>query len=701
MTSPAAVQLAVKIIGQDGELRKALNRSEQGVGSFSRNAARVAGGAGIAFNTVAAGVTAAGTALHMISIEAAIAGREIERMAASANASVIDIQAAEYATQGLGFEQGKMADILKDVQEKLGDYVATGGGEFADFFENIAPKVGLTADELQRMSGPEALIAVKKAMDDVNVSASEQTFYLESLANDASALTPLLAENGAAYRELEADYLSMNSAMTESEIAKFKQYARDIDEMKDSFGALLREAVMPFVDELGEGARYMREIFSKARGNLLAKEINDTHTQMVNLNDEIIRFEKTGRRSLSQKDYDRALEFKRQKLAEVRAELKELQERNDQLNGKPIGPIEITGGVPRVTPGGPVGGGGKKNDELQRLQDQSARALDMMDVQFASEQQKIELNHQKRLASLETLKLSEAEISRRGFEDIEALRAEYEAKSEERRDGRLQAIKIQEEEKALADFERISQEFLTKEELEQTAWQNRQTMIDNAFQQQLISEDAFRTISLKNEKKYQDNLAKLEAKRMQDRLKNYENLFGSIADVMKVAAGEQSGIYKAMFLASKAFAIAQSIIKIQQGIAEAASLPFPANIPAIGTVVSATAGILSTIQSTSLEGMAHDGIDYVPREGTWLLQKGERVLNPDQNKIFSRLENGGGLGSGVVVNQEFNIYPDGSTEQETDSAAMQGFVERMSEVSRQTIVEEMMPGGHLEGVMHG
>ena len=30
--------------------------------------------------------------------------------------------------------------------------------------------------------------------------------------------------------------------------------------------------------------------------------------------------------------------------------------------------------------------------------------------------------------------------------------------------------------------------------------------------------------------------------------------------------------------------------------------------------------------------MAHDGIDNIPKEGTWLLDGGERVLNPQQNK---------------------------------------------------------------------
>ncbi|MGT9851974.1 hypothetical protein ACVSD9_24675 (plasmid) [Vibrio parahaemolyticus] len=40
------------------------------------------------------------------------------------------------------------------------------------------PKVGLTVDELQRMAGPEALIAVESAINPANVPMKQQIFYL-------------------------------------------------------------------------------------------------------------------------------------------------------------------------------------------------------------------------------------------------------------------------------------------------------------------------------------------------------------------------------------------------------------------------------------------------------------------------------------------------------------------------------------------
>jgi tape measure domain-containing protein len=100
-------------------------------------------------------------------------------------------------------------------------------------------------------------------------------------------------------------------------------------------------------------------------------------------------------------------------------------------------------------------------------------------------------------------------------------------------------------------------------------------------------------------------LADQEAQRLavqSQTVQAYGSLFGSLADVSKQFAGEQSGIYKAMFVASKAFAIADAILKIQQGIANAAALPYPANLGAMASVASATGSIISTMQSVRMAG---------------------------------------------------------------------------------------------------
>ena len=75
-----------------------------------------------------------------------------------------------------------------------------------------------------------------------------------------------------------------------------------------------------------------------------------------------------------------------------------------------------------------------------------------------------------------------------------------------------------------------------------------------------------------------------------------EALFGDLAGLAKGFAGEQSGIYKALFAVEKGFAIAQSAIAIQQSIAKAMAVGFPANIPLIGQAISQGASIMGSIK---------------------------------------------------------------------------------------------------------
>lgn len=135
--------------------------------------------------------------------------------------------------------------------------------------------------------------------------------------------------------------------------------------------------------------------------------------------------------------------------------------------------------------------------------------------------------------------------------------------------------------------------------------------------------------------------------------------FSRIADATKDFAGEQSGIYKAMFAVSKAFAIADAIVKIQQGIANASAMPFPANIGAMASVAAATAGIISTISSTSMGGgrqyggnVSADKMHRINENGKPEIlntSNGQQYLLPNtRGRVVSNADATGG--AGVEVN---------------------------------------------------
>ena len=74
--------------------------------------------------------------------------------------------------------------------------------------------------------------------------------------------------------------------------------------------------------------------------------------------------------------------------------------------------------------------------------------------------------------------------------------------------------------------------------------------------------------------------------------------FGSLATIMAQSLGEQSAAYQAMFALSKGFAIAESVIAIQQAVAKAMAIGFPQNIPLMAMAAAQGASIIQTITAT-------------------------------------------------------------------------------------------------------
>lgn len=148
---------------------------------------------------------------------------------------------------------------------------------------------------------------------------------------------------------------------------------------------------------------------------------------------------------------------------------------------------------------------------------------------------------------------------------------------------------------------------------------------------------------------------------------NAESIAGDLTSIARDLAGEQSGIYKTLFAVSKAFAIADSIVKIQQAIANASAMPFPANIAAIAQVVSLTAGIVSTIKATQMTGAPSflgGGYTGTGSRTGGLDGRGGfmAMVHPDEKVVDLKKE-----GAGMVVNiynnagVEVNAKQNGST----------------------------------------
>lgn len=147
-----------------------------------------------------AGMAVAGTAAIgvMVKEQTELAG-EIVKLARISNTGVVAMQKLAIAARSVGVEQDTLGDIYKDTQDKIGDFLTTGGGAMADFFDSLPPSVDLTAEAFRNLSGPESLQLYYDTLQKANLSQSEMIFYMEGIASDASLLIPLLHDGGAGF----------------------------------------------------------------------------------------------------------------------------------------------------------------------------------------------------------------------------------------------------------------------------------------------------------------------------------------------------------------------------------------------------------------------------------------------------------------------------------------------------------------------
>lgn len=608
---------------------RSFNTSASSVASGSR---LMAAGLGTVATGIGAVVVAAGlatAAIASIANSQSLLAREWESMSYRSGIAAENLQTMAYATAGYNISADKAADISKDFNDKLGDFIGTGGGEFAEFFKNIAPKVDLTADALAKLSGPNALVAVKKAMDDTNTSAKEQVFYLETIANDASLLSPLLANNGAKLKEMGERFKSLNAIMTSSEISKFKLYRQDVDDMKISFEALTREVIVPFVDSLGKGAKYLAEIFSSGRRDLLESRIKDAKLEMIELSEEITELEdkitngpKYGGVGfidalLGNTDKEANLAALKQEYDEIRAELEEYQEKMAVLDGKPSKSPDIAlggGNQPKsITPG-------KSQVDLEAM---GAARLATLDMQYANERDQLILQHEQRLTDIATLQVTEEELNRLGYENLANLKAEYVERDKAFFEQEFAALVEREQQKEQREIEALKR----KEEREResaTRIADQRVTTEARFDKQLLSQ----------------------------KMQVGSQMAGLIAD----SAKEGSAIQKAAFLFQQVLAAKQIMIQGEVAAMAAMSMPPVGLGPIAGAGMATSIRIMSGISAGMVLGQTIAGFKElgggVNAGNSYIVgERGPEVFTPGaggqitSNSNFKRL--GGG---GVIVN---------------------------------------------------
>lgn len=207
----------------------------------------------------AAAVGAVTGAMVAFTASAVKSAAQIENLARVSNAGTTEFQKMAAAAKIFGVEQDKVADILKDVNDRVGDFLSTGAGPMADFFEQIAPQVGVTADQFRRLSGPEALQLYVSSLQKAGVNQQQMVFYMEAMSSESSRLLPLLMNNGQALREAGDAAQRLGAILSEETLEQLRSARESMVEVEQAFvgfGNQIVTAVAPalavFADELAD-----------------------------------------------------------------------------------------------------------------------------------------------------------------------------------------------------------------------------------------------------------------------------------------------------------------------------------------------------------------------------------------------------------------------------------------------------------------
>lgn len=248
----------VKITTDNTGLAQGLDAAKSTLKGFAVAAGAALGAATAAF----AGVTMA----------AIKSSQEIERFARVSNASTTEFQRWSAAAGTAGIATEKMADILKDVNDRVGDFMATGGGPMADFFENVAPKVGVTAEQFRKLSGPQALQLYVDTLQKAGASQQDMTFYLEAMAGDATLLLPLLRNNGAELNRLADAAQRAGAILSEETLTALRDAKASVDQIQTSFSGFTNQLVAAVAPALAVAAATFAEM--SAQGGPIAEAVD-------------------------------------------------------------------------------------------------------------------------------------------------------------------------------------------------------------------------------------------------------------------------------------------------------------------------------------------------------------------------------------------------------------------------------------------
>lgn len=196
MASKSLGTLTIDLIAKVGGFTSGMDKAQRASEKWSRQVQKDAAATSAALLSVGGAVQAlalsAGTAGFALLKSTSEQINAADQWAKSLKISTQELLAWQFAAEKAGVAGDNMADIFKDLSDKIGDAVLNKSGEAVDALNAL----GLSAEKLSKVSPDKQMLAIGEALGKISTNAGKVNI-LESLGNDLSKLLPLFDNNNA------------------------------------------------------------------------------------------------------------------------------------------------------------------------------------------------------------------------------------------------------------------------------------------------------------------------------------------------------------------------------------------------------------------------------------------------------------------------------------------------------------------------
>jgi len=194
MASKSLGTLTIDLIAKTGGFVSGMDKAERASEKWRKQVQKNAADASKALVGVATAATAAATAIGVAGYQLLKSTAEqvasTDRWAKSLGLSTQELMAWQFAASKAGLSGDNMADIFKDLGDKIGDAILNKSGPAVDALNAL----GLSAEKLSKVSPDKQMLAIGDALGKIGTNSAKINI-LESIGNDLSKMLPLFDNN--------------------------------------------------------------------------------------------------------------------------------------------------------------------------------------------------------------------------------------------------------------------------------------------------------------------------------------------------------------------------------------------------------------------------------------------------------------------------------------------------------------------------